>query len=70
METLNLIRSDIKLIQDQVTGNYEQMDLSSIPRTELEKAVKVYSEVIRDLQHQLETTTLRLAEFEKKAARY
>jgi hypothetical protein len=43
LETLNLIKSDIKLIQDQVTGNYEQIDLSNIPRIVLKQKIKTYS---------------------------
>jgi hypothetical protein len=66
VEALGRLRTDVKLIQDQISGNFEQMDLSSIPRPVLEKTLRTYSEVIRDLQNQLESMAVRMVELEKK----
>lgn len=43
VEALGKLRTDVKLIQDQMGGNFDQMDLSGVPRPVLEKTLRTYS---------------------------
>ena len=64
------MKNDIRLIDDQINGNLQDLDLQSIERSHLENALKTYSMMVMDLQNKLDVAYRKIAEYENEKLKY
>lgn len=65
-EEIERLKSDIELIEYQLSGKTMQADFKGVNREEMENSLKVYGNIIVDLQNQIEHFVMRIGEYERK----